>query len=142
MTWDADKLENTFFAIIALIALYLAWRGWKQGIARQLMTIVAIVSAYATAWFGAEKLEPFFAFLGFVPQFNRIVAGAAGGMVVFLLISVFGKSFFKKTKQHEEADTRLKFGLFGALVGLAFSKQAFTSDGSRECESRKTANPW
>ena len=57
MDWDADTLENIYYAGAALLVTYLTWNGWRQGVARQAMTIFAIASAYAVAWFIVDEIH-------------------------------------------------------------------------------------
>ena len=46
-----DTLKAIYFAVIGVFTALLAWSGWRQGLLRQLMTLLALVSAYAMAWY-------------------------------------------------------------------------------------------
>ncbi len=125
MDWDADTLENAYYAGAALLVTYLTWNGWRQGVVRQAMTIFAIASAYTVAWFGSKPLAPMFRFLRYPEPLTIVIAGVAGAMVTLVVINTVSRAYFKRTKEKTEGKVRLSYGIFGAVLGLFFGLVLF-----------------
>src|SRR3954447_1755613 len=84
---DADSLENLYYAVAAVVVAILTYHGWRQGVARQAITLIAIASAYAIGFFGSGLVEPWFRFLGYPAPLTRIIAGAAAGLLTMMAIT-------------------------------------------------------
>ena len=125
MSWDADSLENLYYGIAAVIVAYLVINGWRQGVARQFMTLLAIASAYAMGYFGAGLAAPWFEFLRYPAPITRIIGGVTAGLLTLIAISTIGRVFFKRTSQKESRPARWSYGFFGALLGLVFGCVVF-----------------
>ena len=50
--------SRILFVVAALVVLIHAWRGWRAGVVRQVVSLVALVVAGAAAFFGRELLVP------------------------------------------------------------------------------------
>lgn len=125
MNLSADSLKATYYcASVAVIAM-LGWNGWRQGVARQLMTFFSILCAYVAAWFGASSAAPIFKFLRYPPQITTMIAGAAVGMATFLALHGLRRIFFKRTAEQKSVTVRLSYGILGALIGVAFGTFLF-----------------
>jgi len=125
MDLSASSLKFWYYAGSAVFVCVLAWNGWRQGAARQAMTLLSIVCAYATAWFGATSAAPLFRFLGYPPQLTTLIAGAAVGCATFLGVHGLRRIFFKRTAQQKNRTVRLSYGILGAVIGLAFGSFLF-----------------
>ena len=53
MEVSATGLKAAYYCMSVILIGLLGWNGWRQGAARQAMTLVSIASAYLAAWFGA-----------------------------------------------------------------------------------------
>lgn len=122
---DADSLENLYYAIAAIAVAILTFHGWRQGVARQAVTLIAIAGAYAVGFFGASYVEPWFAFLRYPAPLTRIIAGAAAGMLTLLAITTLGRAFFKRNADRAPGAGRWIHGFFGAVLGLLFGGVIF-----------------
>ena len=122
---DAESLENLYYAIAAIVVAVLTFHGWRQGVARQAITLIAIASAYAVGFFGAGLVEPYFQFLKYPPQLTRIIAGAAGGLLTMIAITTVGRAFFRRTGERPAGKGRFAYGFFGAVLGLVFGGVVF-----------------
>jgi hypothetical protein len=122
---DSESLENLYYAIAAIVVAVLTFHGWRQGVARQAITLVAIASAYAVGFFGAGLVEPYFQFLKYPPQLTRIIAGAAGGLLTMIAITTLGRAMFKRTGERPAGKGRFAYGFFGAVLGLVFGGVVF-----------------
>ena len=125
MDVSADFLKTAYYCVSAIGVAALGWSGWKQGIARQLMTLAAIGCAYAAAYYGASSAAPVFAFLKYPPQIIKIIAGAAVGLATFLGVHGLRRWLFKRTAQQKNAGVRLGYGIFGAILGVTFGSLLF-----------------
>jgi len=94
---------------IVLILLQ-AWRGWRNGIARQAMEIVAVTCAYTAAYFAAPFTAPFLRPLGYPNPILSVLGGAMVAIAVFAVISIGSVILFKKTSQQTIGLVRLIYG--------------------------------
>src|SRR5256885_16233923 len=117
-----SSLWQTIFVSFALVLI--AWqivRGWRLGVVRQMVRLIALGSAYAAALFGGQMLLPFLRpMLGVPDLFISIVAGAVLAFVVYGAINTLGAILFKRTGQQRAGIIRLLYGLCGAALGLFF----------------------
>src|SRR6478735_3183988 len=122
---DAESLENLYYAIAAVVVAVLTFHGWRQGVAQQAITLIAIASAYAVGFFGAGLVQPWFEFLRYPAPLTRIIAGAAGGLLTMIAITTLGRAFFKRTGERPAGKGRFAYGFFGAVLGLIFGGVVF-----------------
>ena len=125
MDVSADFLKTAYYSVSAICVAALGWSGWKQGIARQLMTLVAIGCAYAAVRYGAASAVPVFAFLKYPPQITLLISGAAVGLATFLGVHGLRRWLFKRTAKQEKVAVRLSYGILGAVLGVAFGSFLF-----------------
>lgn len=108
-------------SIAVLIVLLQVLRGWRLGLPRQLVRVVALVAAYSTAMYGGESILPLLRSLVKAPDFLlSTIGGAILAMIVYSVINTIGAMLFKRTAQQESSLVRLIFGASGAFVGLLF----------------------
>jgi Colicin V production protein len=117
-----SPLWQTVFISFAIILILLEIiRGWRLGIMRQLMRLVAVVAAYAAAYFGGDLVVPLLRSSLKMPD---MVISALGGVIlavaVYGAIASLGTLLFKRTAQQSSAPVRLVYGLSGALLGICF----------------------
>jgi hypothetical protein len=122
---DAESLENLYYAIAAIVVAILTFHGWRQGVGRQAVTLLAIASAYAVGFFGADLVAPWFEFLRYPAPLTRIIAGAAAGVLTLLAITTLGRVFFKRTAERGPGKAKWAYGFFGGVLGLVFGGVVF-----------------
>ncbi len=125
MDVSADFLKTAYYSVSAICVAALGWSGWKQGIARQLMTLAAIGCAYAAAYYGASSAAPVFAFLKYPPQITTVIGGAALALATFLGMHGLRRWLFKRTADQQKVSARLSYGILGAVLGVAFGSFLF-----------------
>jgi uncharacterized membrane protein required for colicin V production len=125
MDVSADNLKTAYYGLSAILVAALGWSGWRQGVVRQLMTLLAIACAYVAAWYGASSAAPVFAFLKYPPQVTTIIGGAAVGCATFLGVHGLRRWFFKRTAQQKSPTVRLSYGILGAILGVTFGSLLF-----------------
>ncbi len=130
---SAGTLEAIYLSVIGLLTILLVWNGWRQGVARQLMTLLAIVGGYLVGWYAGPSVAPMLAFLRYPEPVLRILGGVVAGLAAFIGIRTLRLLFFKRTAQFESIRVRRIYGFFGALVGLLFGAGLllFSSDAIR-----------
>lgn len=105
---------------VALIVFEML-RGWRSGVARQLMRLVAIIVAYFTAFYAGRFVAPLAKpFLRLPAPLMSILAGALLALVVYAVINGLGMLVFKRTSEHQSAAVRLFYGSAGAVLGFFF----------------------
>jgi len=113
------QLVFVSFAVV-LILLEIV-RGWRMGILRQLMRVVALIAAYATGFYGGGLLLPILRPLLKLPDFLiSLIGGAILAAIVYAVIAGLGTVLFKRTAQQSSGTVRLVYGASGAFVGLFF----------------------
>ena len=110
-----------FISFAVVLILFEVLRGWRLGLMRQVMRIVAIVAAYAAAFFGGSMLVPLVRPLLKIPDLVlSILCGALLALLVYSVITGIGTIVFKRTRQQDSAIIRFLYGFTGAAIGLFF----------------------
>lgn len=113
--------QIAFFSFALVLILIEVIRGWRLGIMRQMMRVMAVAAAYATAYFGRDLLVPF---LRSYLQLPDVIISALGGSIlavaVYGIVASLGTLLFQRTAQQESGTRRWVYGLSGALLGLCF----------------------
>ena len=117
-----SSLWQTVFISFAIVLILLEIvRGWRLGIMRQLVRVVAVMAGYAAAYFGGDLLVPLLRSSLKMPD---MVVSALGGAIlavtVYGIIASLGTIFFKRTAQQRPGIVRLVYGLSGAVLGVCF----------------------
>jgi hypothetical protein len=113
--------QTVFLSFAAILILFEIIRGWRLGLMRQLIRVVAVVAAYAAAYFGGELLVPLLRSPLKMPDIViSALAGVILAMAVYGIIASLGTILFKRTAQQSSGALRLAYGLSGALIGLCF----------------------
>ena len=121
MTAGSSLWQTVFLSCAAVLLLFEFVRGWRLGIVRQLMRGVAVIAAYAAAWFGGDLLLPLLRpILKWPDVILSMVGGALLAIVVYGIVASLGSILFKRTAQQSSGTVRLVYGLSGALAGLCF----------------------
>jgi len=114
---SAWQLAFLSFAILILILEVL--HGWRMGLTRQLVRIVAIIAAYCCAIFAGPVLLPIIRSFAKLPDpILVVVGGAMLGAIVFAILNALGPILFKRTKDHQCSVMRLAWGISGGLLGI------------------------
>ena len=112
-----DLWQICFFAVAALIVALKAWHGWRLGVVRQAIGLVALASGYLCAIFGGRVLAPILFLLGVPSSLSSLVSGAILGLTVYFTVSILGAILFKKTSQQSLGVLRLGYGVAGGVIG-------------------------
>jgi len=125
MDLSADTLKVVYYGVSAIFVAGFGWNGWRQGVARQVMTLAAVACAYSVAWYGASSAAPVFAFLKYPPQITKLIGGTAVGFATFLGLHGLRRWLFKRTAQQKNTTVRMSYGILGALIGVIFGSLIF-----------------
>jgi len=110
-----------FLLLSLLFIASTAWRGWKVGIMRQILSILALASAYIIGYFGGTNLAVLLHRYVHLPQNALAVICAGGlGLVVYVCISLIGVLAFQKTAQQKGERMRLGYGISGSVCGALY----------------------
>jgi uncharacterized membrane protein required for colicin V production len=116
-----EILQIGFFAVAAVMVLAKAWHGWRVGIVRQVLSIVALIAAYLVGYFGGGIIGPVLKHVIDLPENALAVAGAViVGIVIYAAIQLIAAIVFKKTAQQSLGIVRLGYGVSGACVGALY----------------------
>jgi hypothetical protein len=117
-----SSLWQTIFVSFALVLIaFEIVRGWRLGLVRQLVRVVAVLAAYGAGFFGGRILLPILRPLVQVPDF--LISGIGGvllALLVYAVITGIGAILFKRTGQQSAGAVRLLYGVSGAVFGIFF----------------------
>jgi hypothetical protein len=118
MNHGIDSYQIGFLFGALLFVFFTAWHGWRLGIVRQAISIVALAAAYVLGYFGGGTLGALFHRVLDLPERALAVLGAIGlGIIVYLCIVLIGAVAFKKTSQQSVGLVRLGYGMAGGALG-------------------------
>ncbi|MEP7014742.1 MAG: CvpA family protein [Verrucomicrobiota bacterium] len=119
---DGSMLWQLLFVSFAVVLILFEFiRGWRFGLMRQLVRLLAVVAAYAAAIFGGKLLLPVARpFLRMPDSVTVMLAGAVLALLIYSVVMSLGIIFFKRTDQQESQPRRFFYGASGALVGMVF----------------------
>jgi uncharacterized membrane protein required for colicin V production len=112
---------EALYAGAAIVILYKAWRGWRLGVVRQIVSLGALLAGSLCGAFGAGPAGALLA--PFLPLPERVLAAAGGlllGMIVYFAINIVSAILFKKTADQGVALVRIGYGLTGGAVGAVY----------------------
>jgi uncharacterized membrane protein required for colicin V production len=113
--------QIVFISFGAILILFEVVRGWRLGLMRQIMRLIAFGAAYAAAFLGGSLLVPVArSFFKMPDPVLSIVCGALLALAAYALVSGIGAILFKRTGQQESGVVRLIYGFAGAILGLFF----------------------
>ncbi|MBA2434188.1 MAG: CvpA family protein [Verrucomicrobiota bacterium] len=117
-----SALWQTIFVSFALILIaFEIVRGWRLGLVRQLVRLLALAAAYGAGFFGGRLLLPLLRPFLRLPDFLiSIAAGAILALIVYVAISTLGAILFKRTGEQSARVVRLVYGICGAVLGIFF----------------------
>src|SRR5215831_8024029 len=84
--------QTVFVSFAVVLILFEIIRGWRLGFMRQLVRIIAVIVAYASAVFGGRLLVPVFRPFLRVPDIVvTTLAGAIVAIVVYSILTNLGR---------------------------------------------------
>src|SRR5437868_1480952 len=121
ITNPSSGWQVVFVSFAAVFILLEIVRGWRLGLMRQLVRLVAILAAYGCAIFGGRAAVPIArSFFRMPDMVLAITSGAVLAIVIYAVISSAGVVLFKRTSQQPNQLGRVVWGSSGALLGLFF----------------------
>jgi hypothetical protein len=111
--------QYVFISLAVVIILLEIIHGWRLGLLRQLVRVIAIIVAYSCAFFGAGATVPIMrSFLKLPDPILAVLGGAILAAILFAAINLTGAFLFRKTAQQESRLVRLIWGSTGAFLGI------------------------
>ena len=111
--------QYVFISLAIVIILLEIIHGWRLGLVRQLVRVIAIIVAYSCAFFGARSTVPIMrSFFKLPDPILAVLGGAILAAILFAAINLTGALLFRKTAQQESRFVRLIWGSTGAFLGI------------------------
>src|SRR5213595_1146395 len=118
-TMAAPGGQFAFVSLAIVVLLLEIIHGWRLGLIRQLVRVIAIVVAYSCAFFAARATVPLMhSFFNLPDPILAVLGGAILAAILFAAINLIGAFLFKRTAQQESRSVRLIWGSTGALLGI------------------------
>ena len=119
MTSGSPFWQTIFLSFACVLILFEVVRGWRLGLMRQVMRILAIVAAYLCAIFGGKYFLPIVRPFVKVPDIViSAVAGAILALIVYCVITTSVRSSSNEPASKVGA-VRLLYGVCGAITGFS-----------------------
>ena len=113
-----DSYQIGFLVGAGLFVAFTAWHGWRLGILRQIISILALAASYIIGYFGGGTLGRLLAHFIDLPERALAVMGAVAlGFIIYCCITLLGVVAFKKTAEQKAGLVRLGYGISGAACG-------------------------
>jgi len=113
-----DRFQLLFLGGAGLLVLVQSIRGWRLGVALQLVNLVALALAYGAAIFSGGLVTPLVHRLGYPDLLMSVVAASIFGGIVYLAVIGVGSILFRRTKEQGLGIVRLGYGAGGSALGL------------------------
>lgn len=111
--------QMAFLSFACVLVLFEIVRGWRLGLMRQVMRVLAIVAAYLCAIFGGKMLIPLLRLFVTLPDIViSVLAGAILALIVYGAVTTIGAILFKRTAQQPAGPVRYLYGICGAITGV------------------------
>ncbi|HEX5175728.1 MAG TPA: CvpA family protein [Chthoniobacteraceae bacterium] len=121
MTTGSGLWQALFFSFALILILFEVVRGWRLGLVRQGVRLVALIVAYGAAIFGGRLLLPVLRPLLHAPDlFISLFSGALCALFLYALINAIGSILFRRTGEQRVGLVRLLYGICGAVLGIFF----------------------
>jgi len=118
MDGDAQGWEKILLGGAGLLSLLLTWRGWRLGLVRQAVALVALGCGVGAGFLGGAFVGPWLRWMG-VPDFLLTVPGGVLlGLAVYLTIVGVSAVLFKTTGDQGFGPVRWFYGAGGAVLGM------------------------
>ena len=99
-TMAAPGWQFAFVSLAIVVLLLEIIHGWRLGLIRQLVRVIAIVVAYSCAFFAARATVPLMhSFFKLPDPILALLGGAILAAILFAAINLIGAFLFKKTAQ-------------------------------------------
>ena len=112
---------SSLWLMAGLYLLFEIWRGWRRGVVRHGVSVMALLTAGGIGWifawmtgFVSDRVVPFPVPVG------RLVFGFTAGLAFYAAVVTLSSMLFKKTSQQRAGMVRLLYGMGGGLFGLIF----------------------
>ncbi|MEP7071891.1 MAG: CvpA family protein [Verrucomicrobiota bacterium] len=113
--------QLALLSFAAVVILFEVSRGWRLGLARQVVRLLALVAAYACAFFAGSALLPLARPLIKLPDpILSIAAGSFLAALIYASVNGLGALLFKRTALQAARPLRLFYGVTGGLLGIVF----------------------
>lgn len=104
-----------------LYLLFEIWRGWRRGVVRHGVSVMALIAAGGIGWVFAWMTGPISDRILPLPYpAGRVVFGLVAGVAFYVAAVALSSLLFKKTSQQSAGIVRLFYGAGGGLFGLIF----------------------
>jgi hypothetical protein len=117
----SSSWQLLFLSFAAVVVLLEMVRGWRLGLMRQLVRLLAVVAAYGCAVWGGAAIVPGLRGVFKMPDaLLSMIGGAILAFVAYAVITTLGTVLFKRTTQHQLGIVRAVWGATGAILGIFF----------------------
>jgi hypothetical protein len=115
----ANLWDGAFYILALVFLVYQTWRGWRMGVVRAALRLLALVASGLLGWYGGVLIARIVAtaFPG-MEYIAGIIVGLFLALTVYISITIFSYLLFKKTRDNTSSVIRWTYGFGGAIMGF------------------------
>jgi uncharacterized membrane protein required for colicin V production len=113
-----DRFQLLFLSGSVLLVLVQSIRGWRLGVVRQLVNLLALVTAYCAAMAAGRLAVPVLHHFGYPDLLVSVITGALVGTVVYAAVEILGGAFWRRSNRPTLGLLRLGYGAGGSALGF------------------------
>ncbi len=115
-----DWWRALFFLTAAFLIIFQVIHGWRLGIVRQVLRLIALVLAYAVVRWNPGLFVPFLNEVGIPELLAGVLSALLLGLTIYVAVNGISAVLLKRTDHQSFAPLRVFYGLGGAVIGLLF----------------------
>ncbi|HEX4083810.1 MAG TPA: hypothetical protein VHY22_02780 [Chthoniobacteraceae bacterium] len=114
-----DRFQLLFLGGSGLLMLVQSVRGWRVGVARQLVNLSALLAAYGGAFLAGRLATPLLRPLGYPDLLVSVLAGSIVGAAIYHSLRCTCGMLVRRTNEHSLRLLRIGCGAGGSALGFA-----------------------
>lgn len=114
----AAEIPTWIYGCLAFWLLISIWVGWRNGVARQLVSLTALGIAVVCGYHSGSFVAPLIPTFGFPVFLRPIVGGVLIGALIWMMAGVVSSIVLRRTDDQDFGFIRFAYGLLGGILGL------------------------
>ena len=114
----AAEIPTWIYGCLAFWLLASVWVGWRNGIARQIVSLAALGGAVVCGYHAGPFVAPLIPTFGFPVFLRPIIGGILIGALLWIMVGVISSIVLRRTDDQDFGIIRFAYGLLGGILGL------------------------
>ena len=114
----AAEIPPWIYGCLAFWLLASVWVGWRNGVARQIVSLAALGGAVVCGYHAGPFVAPLIPTFGFPVFLRPIMGGILIGALIWIMVGVISSIVLRRTDDQDFGIIRFAYGLLGGILGL------------------------